>query len=292
MILIGEDLNVMSGRIARAIKERDAGPIREFVEAEARNGMDYLDLNVGPVKKSPEETMEWLVRTVQEFTDLPLCLDTTNPAAMEAGLKVCRKKALLNSASGTAESRGTMMPLAAKYSAGLVLSVINDAGLPSNADERAASIMDSMEFAAELGIPNEDIWIDPVLMPVGVDQRQILSYMEFIQMVPDLAPGAKTVCGLSNLSYGAPKDLRGLLNRTFLVMIQRYGQTGAIVSGFDNELIALDRGDMQGTVRLIHRAMDEEEVDMAPLSQNEREYVKTAQVLMGKTLFSNSWLEV
>jgi 5-methyltetrahydrofolate corrinoid/iron sulfur protein methyltransferase len=292
MILIGEDLNVMSGRISKAIKERDPGPIRECVDGETKNGMDYLDLNVGPVKKSPQETMEWLVRTVQEFTDLPLCLDTTNTAAMEAGLKVSGKKALINSASGTAESRETMMPLAAKYKAGLVLSVINDAGLPSDADERAASIMESMEFAAELGIPSEDIWIDPVLMPVGVDQRQVLSYMEFIQMVPDLAPGAKTVCGLSNLSYGAPKELRGLLNRTFLVMIGRYGQDGAIVSGFDRELIALARGEMQDMVDLIYRAMDEEDLDMASLSQKEREYVKTANVLMGRTLFSNSWLEV
>ena len=209
MILIGEDLNVMSGKISAAIKERDAGPIRECVEGEANNGVDYLDLNVGPVKKSPVETMQWLVNAVQDVTEVPLCLDTTNTEAMEAGLQLCSKKALINSASGTAESRETMMPLAAKYSAGLVLSVINDAGLPSDADERAASIMESMEYAAELGIPNEDIWIDPVLMPVGVDQRQVLSYMEFIQMVPDLAPGAKTVCGLSNLSYGVPGQLRG-----------------------------------------------------------------------------------
>ncbi|MBW1816618.1 MAG: dihydropteroate synthase [Deltaproteobacteria bacterium] len=292
MILIGEDLNVMSGKISKAIKEREAGPIRDCVQGEAENGMDYLDLNVGPVKKSPVETMQWLVDAVQEITDVPLCLDTTNTEAMEAGLKICKKKALINSASGTAESRETMMPLAAKYSAGLVLSVINDTGLPSDADERAASIMESMEFAAELGIPNEDIWIDPVLMPVGIDQRQVLSYMEFIQMVPDLAPGAKTVCGLSNLSYGAPKELRDLLNRTFLVMIGRYGQDGAIVSGFDKELIALDRREMQDMVDLIYRAMDEEDMDISSLSQKEQEYVKTTQVLMGKTLFSNSWLEV
>ena len=85
------------------------------------------------------------------------------------------------------------MPLSKKYSVGLVLSVINDAGLPSDADERAASILESLEYANELGIENEDIWIDPVLLPVGVDQRQVLSYMEFIQMIPDLAPGAKSV---------------------------------------------------------------------------------------------------
>jgi len=292
MILIGEDLNVMSKEISRAVKERDPEPIRRCVVEQTHNGMDYLDLNVGPVAKNPAETMEWLVKTVQEFTDLPLCLDTTNPVAMEAGLKMCKKKALVNSASGASESRETMLPLAPKYSAGVVLSVMNDAGLPSDADERASSILDSAAFANELGIPNEDIWIDPVLLPVGVDQRQVVAYLEFIQMIPDLAPGAKSICGLSNLSYGAPRELRGLLNRTFLVMIGRYGQDSAIVSGFDKELIRINRGETPEIVNLIYRAMDEDDIDISSLAQKELEYVKTTQVLMGKTLYSHSWLEV
>jgi len=292
MILIGEDLNVMSKQISQAIKERNPEPIRKYVVGQTQNGMDYLDLNVGPVTKEPVETMEWIVKTVQEFTDLPLCLDSTNPVAMEAGLKICNKKALINSASGTSESREKMLPLAPKYSSGLVLSVINDAGLPSDADERAASILESLEFANEQGVPNEDIWIDPVLLPVGVDQRQVTAYLEFIQMIPDLAPGAKSLCGLSNLSYGAPKELKGLLNRTFLVMIWRYAQNAAIVSGFDEELVRINKGEMPEIVNLIHRAMDEEDMDISSLPQKELEYVKTTQVLMGKSLYSHSWLEI
>jgi len=292
MILIGEDLNVMSKGISRAVKERNPEPIRRCVVEQTQNGMDYLDLNVGPVAKDPGESMEWLVKTVQEFTDLPLCLDTTNPVAMEAGLKTCKKKALVNSASGASESKETMLPLAPKYSAGVVLSVMNDAGLPSDADERASSILDSAAFANELGISNEDIWIDPVLLPVGVEQRQVVAYLEFIQMIPDLAPGAKSICGLSNLSYGAPKELRGLLNRTFLVMIGRYGQDAAIVSGFDKELIRINKGEAPEIVNLIYRAMDEDDIDISSLTQRELEYVKTTQVLMGKTLYSHSWLEV
>ena len=292
MILIGEDLNVMSKEISRAIKERDPEPIRSCVVGEAKNGMDYLDLNVGPLRKDPEATMEWLVENVQEFTDLPLCLDTTNPVAMEAGLKVCKQTALINSASGTGESMEKMLPLASKYSANVVLSVINDDGLPSDADERASSILESLEVANELGIPNENIWVDPVLLPIGVDQRQVSAFLEFIQMLPDLAPGAKSTCGLSNLSYGAPKELKGLLNRTFLMMIGRYGQYSAIVSAFDEELIRMNRGEMSEIVNLIYRAMDEEDLDISSLSPKELEYVKTTQVLMGKTLYSHSWLEV
>ncbi len=292
MILIGEDLNVMSKEISQAIKERNLEPIRECVVAQTQNDMDYLDLNVGPVRKDPVESMEWLVNSVQEFTNLPLCLDTTNPVAMEAGLKICRKKALINSASGASESMEKMLPLASKYSASVVLSVINDAGLPSDADERASSTLETAAYANELGIPNEDIWIDPVLLPVGVDQRQVSAYLEFIQMIPDLTPGARSICGLSNLSYGAPKELKGLLNRTFLVMIGRYGQHSAIVSGFDEELIRINKGEVPEIVNLIYRAMDEDDMDISSLPQKELEYVKTTQVLMGKTLYSHSWLEV
>jgi len=94
------------------------------------------------------------------------------------------------------------------------------------------------------------------------------------------------------LSYGVPKELRGLLNRTLLVMIDRYGQSSAIVSGFDEELSRLIRGDMPDIAKLIYRAMDEDDIDLSGFSRQQIEYVKTAQVLMGKTLFSSSWLEV
>jgi len=292
MILIGEELNVMSKTIGQGIKDRDAGPIRECIAEQVKNKMDYLDLNVGPVKKDPVGTMEWLVKTVQEITDIPLCLDTTNVAAMEAGLKICKKKPILNSASGSTDSRQTMMPLAAKYPCSLVLSVINDTGLPSDAEERAASIMDSVAYANEIGIASEDIWVDPVMMPVSVDQRQVAAYMEFVQMLPDIVPGAKSLCGLSNLSFGVPKELRGLLNRTFLVMLDRIGQHSAIVSGYDEELSKLMNGGLPGIVKLIHQIMDAEDIDVSSLSEKERQYVKTAEVLMGRSLFSSSWLEV
>jgi len=292
MILIGEDLNVMSKQISQAIKERNDEPIQTLVKEQTQNGMDYLDINVGPVRKDPEGAMDWIVNTVQACTELPLCLDTKNPVAMEAGLKACTKKALINSASGTTDSKATMLPLASKYSADVVLSVMNDAGLPSDADERAASIMESIDAANELGIPNENIWVDPVLLPIGVDQRQVTAFLEFIQMLQDLGPGVKSTCGLSNLCFGAPKALKSLLNRTFLVIVGRYGMHSSIVSGFDQELIRLVKGDMPETVELIYRAMDEEDIDLSSLNQSEQEYVKTAQVLMGKSLYSHSWLEV
>ena len=99
MKLIGENLNIVSKTYGPALKERQVWPIQELVKAQVRAGMDYIDINIGPARKDGDTFMEWVVRTVQEVTDLPLSLDTTNPIAMEAGLKAHKGKALLNSIS-------------------------------------------------------------------------------------------------------------------------------------------------------------------------------------------------
>ena len=103
MLIIGENLNVISKKIGQALKDRDPGPIREMAEEETKAGVDLIDLNLGPARKAGAELMEWVVKTVQEVTDTMLCLDTTNIEAMEAGLKVCKKKALINSISARPE---------------------------------------------------------------------------------------------------------------------------------------------------------------------------------------------
>ena len=100
MVIIGENIHVIAQAVSTAIKERDARVIQNLAKAQTETGADYIDLNVGPMKKDTEATMQWLVNAVQEVTDLPLSIDTMNPVAMEAGLKACRKRPLLNSASG------------------------------------------------------------------------------------------------------------------------------------------------------------------------------------------------
>jgi 5-methyltetrahydrofolate corrinoid/iron sulfur protein methyltransferase len=113
MKLIGENLNIVSKTYGPALKERNAGPLRELAIAQTKAGMDFIDINIGPARKEGDKFMEWVVKTVQEVTDLPLSLDTTNPLAMEAGLKAHRGKALLNSIS--LERMAEELPLAVKY---------------------------------------------------------------------------------------------------------------------------------------------------------------------------------
>lgn len=292
MILIGENIVIMEKVIAQAMKDRDSKTIQERALAQVEAGVDFLDLNIGPARKNGAEQMEWMVKTVQEASVLPLSLDTTNFVAMEAGLAACKQKALINSASGKQESIEKMLPLAAKYSAGVIVSVLNDDGIPSDAGARAESIMETIEVANELGIANEDIWVDPILIPACVDQQQVVEYLEFIKILDEIAPGVKSTVGLSNLSNGTPLSLRGILNRTYMIMIERYGQYSAIVDAFDKELISINRGEMPDIVALVYKVMDEEDVDLTALSPRDRDYAKTAQMLMGRVLYSHSWLEL
>jgi 5-methyltetrahydrofolate corrinoid/iron sulfur protein methyltransferase len=291
MVIIGESIHVISRIVSEAISERKPKPIRDLAIAQAQAGVDYIDLNLGPARRDPEGIMQWLVNVVQEVTDLHLSLDTVNPVAMEAGLKICKKRPLLNSASGRTDSREQMLPLARKYSCAVVISVITDKGMPPGVDARVESIMETVALANELGIPNEDIWVDPILLPVSANQAEVWEALEFIKILPDLLPGIKSTIGLSNISNGTPEALRGILNRTYMVMLGRYGQYSAIADGLDRELMSLNRGEMPNIVDLIYRTMDGVDIDLSSLSPMERDYVKTAKVLIGETLYSHAWLE-
>lgn len=294
MVIIGENIHVIANKVSNAINDRDPAPIQELARAQSEAGADYLDLNVGPMRKSAEENMQWLVNSVQEVTPVPLSIDTMNPVAMEAGLKTCKARPLLNSASGKSASKEEMLPLAKKYNSEVVISVINDKGMPPDVEMKMDSIMDTVAYAEGLGIATEDIWVDPILLPVstaGEGQGFARASLEFISMLGDVLPGAKSTVGLSNISNGVPTELRPLLNRTYLVMLQRNGLYSAIADPLDKDLMRLIRGELPDITELIHRVMDGEDVDLSSLSEKQVQYVKTAQVLVGQTLYSDAWLE-
>jgi len=294
MILIGENLNIISKTIGPALKGRDPRPIQEMAKQEAAAGVDYIDVNIGPARKGGDELAEWVVRTVHEVVDLPLSIDTTNLVAMEAGLRAHQRggRPVINSISLQPERLEAGLPLVTKYNAIMIGLLWGTEGMPRDANERAALTVDLVYHANEAGISNEDIWIDPIVSPVSVEINQVLACLEFMQMLSDIAPGCGSVVGLSNISNGTPTHLRPMLNRTYLIMLMRYGLQAAIVDAFDEELIKIARGQMPEIVELVHRVMDGEEPDLGQLSKKEVDYVKTAKVLLGKTLYSHSWLEL
>jgi 5-methyltetrahydrofolate corrinoid/iron sulfur protein methyltransferase len=300
MLLVGENLNVMVKRIGTAMKDRDPKPIQELAIAEAKAGVDFIDINLGPARKGGGELMEWIVTIVQEVVDTPLYLDTINAEAIEAGLKVYKNKKgkpVINSIMARPESMDVKFPLAQKYDAGLVALLWGPSGLPRDAEERGVLAAELIQKATEFGIQGEDIWMDPIVTPVTSPQAQVQvpGCIEFMKMFKDLqevCPGMKSTCGLSNISNGAPDHLRPILNQTYMMMLERYGMASAIVDAFDEGLRNFARCGREDIRKLVYRVMDGEEISLTSLKKEEADYVKTTKVLIGKTLYSDSWLEL
>jgi len=292
MILIGENLNIMSKTLGPALKERQAIPVQQMAKTQDAVDVDYIDLNIGPARKSGEEFMAWTVETVQAVTAKPLSLDSTNLVAVEAGLKVCKSKALINSISLQPDRLEVGLPLVNKYNADMIGLLWGVEGMPRDANERCMLAVDLVYKANSVGISNEKIWIDPIATPVSGEINQLKACFEFMSMLADIAPGCKSVVGLSNVSNGTPSDLRPYLNRTFLVMLAKYGLYGAIVDAFDQELIDIARGRRPEITQLIHNLMEGNSPDPRSLSPETLKYFKTVRVLTGESLYSHSWLDI
>lgn len=292
MICIAESINIMSQTLGPAMRERDPIPIQEMAKAETEAGADYLDINIGPARKGGDELMTWVVNAVQEVSDLPLSLDTTNLVAMEAGLKACKGKALINSISLQPNRLEKGLPMVQQYDADMIGLLWGVEGMPRDANERCMLAVDIVYRANEMGIPNEKIWIDPIASPISVEINQVKSCVEFMSMLQDIAPGCKSTVGLSNISNGTPTALRPYLNRTYLIMLMKYGLYSAIVDVFDEELVKIANSEMPEIVDLVYRMMDGEKPDPDSLNQKELEYMKTVRVLTGESLYSHSWLEI
>lgn len=298
MLLIGESLNVISTKIGRAFKERDPKPIQEEALFQKEKRMDYIDINLGPAKKDGHELMPWVVEVVQDVVpDVPLALDTSNIDAIEAALKVIKQVPdgtphIVNSIMCRPERYERMVPMTAEYNADFVALMWGPDGLPRDENERAALCVELLYFANEAGIPNEKIWVDGIVTPVNIQQPQAISLMEFQKMLPDMAPGALSTCGLSNISNGPPDHLRPILNQTYTVMLMKCGMYSIISDPRDELLTQICKGERQDIVDLIYGMMDGVEPDRASLSKEMLDFAKTVDVILGKTLFSDSWLEV
>jgi len=184
-------------------------------------------------------------------------------------------------------------PLVQKYGADFIGLLWGREGMPRDADERAMIAVELMTTANAMGIANESIWFDPIVTPVvNIESNQAKPCLEFMSSLGDVVPGCKSVIGLSNVSNGAPNELRYWLNRTFMIMLMRYGLYSAIVDAFDKDLMKIARGERPDIVELVHKMMDGEKPDISSLPKEMANYAKTTRVLMGESLYSHSWLEV
>ncbi|MDI6890937.1 MAG: dihydropteroate synthase [Thermodesulfovibrionales bacterium] len=260
MLIIGEKLSIMAKRVREAMMNKDRGPIQDIATAQWKAGADMIDANIGPAEEGGESLMEWVVTTIQEVVPLPISLDTTNYRAIEAGLKVHNKewgRPLINSTSNDPE-RFPILELAAKYNAQIIGLTVGKGGLPADAEERAAIAAEIMARAMEYGVPLEDLYLDPLVLQIATSQDHALKVIKAIRIFQELNdPPMKTVVGLSNVSNGCPKQLRPILNSHFLSLLMYEGLTAAIADPHE----------------------------IAPT-------VKTINVILGKTLYAHSYLEM
>ena len=291
---IAESINIMGKRSGTAMKERNPAPVQEMAKEESGAGASYLDLNIGPARKDGIELMPWVVQTVEAASSVPLCLDTTNTDAMAAGFKVVknREAAIMNSISAQPERMQKLIPVAAEAGCNVIALLWGPEGMPRDSNERAAMAVDLMMALAEAVIPNEKMLFDPIGTPITLGADQLASGLEFMSMLQDIAPGAGSTVGLSNVSNGVADHLRKYLDRTYLIMLMKYGITTAIVNSYDAELMAICKGERPELVSLVHGMMDGNDPGPAGLAGSALEHYKTYKVLSGQTIFSESWLEL
>lgn len=241
ILIVGELINATRSAVKEAILNQNKEFIQDLARRQAEAGADYIDVNVatGNADQEPAD-MEWAVEAVQEMTDRPLAIDSTNPEAMEVGLQKHKNgKPLLNSVSAEPGRLEPFLNLAQKYGTFLVALPIKDSGIPSRAEERIEVCKLIAQEAAQRGIKAEDIYFDPLVLPLGVDTKNPPTTLETISQVKSEIPGANTLVGLSNVSYGLPQ--RKLLNQIFLALCIQVGLDAALLDPTDKRTMAVLR---------------------------------------------------
>jgi 5-methyltetrahydrofolate corrinoid/iron sulfur protein methyltransferase len=309
MLIIGENIQIISTLVKNAVNNRDAKPLQDLARKQVEMGAGMIDLNIGRRKKDGTEVMPWMVDIMHEAVPgIGLSLDTTNAAAVEAGLKRCKElgiEAMINSTSADPERLEAMMPLAVKYDC-KIIALTMGANIPASADGRVELAMNVIvPNAMELGIPMEHLYLDPLALTVNGMQDHAMETMNAVRMFKMmLDPSPMTVIGLSNVSNTTPHEGRSLINRTFLTMLMATGLDSAIADPLDekqNEMIRIieQRDDSTSVGKLLltlydkTAAMESLEPDDVDMDDPDQVAIfKTVRILENKTIYAYSYLEV
>ncbi len=239
MLFIGERINTGFKEIKQAVLDKDPKPIQERARKQTEAGASFLDVNLGAISNKPAD-MCWMIESAQSVVDTPICIDSNKPNILAEAVKACKGKVLINSTTAVDEKLNSLMPLAAEHKAAIIGVVMDETGTPKDANKRVENAGKIMAKAMELGIPPEDIFLDPIVMPLKFMQEQaqeILSATAQFKLFSD--PPPHITCGLSNISNGTKH--KKLLNRTFLVMAIANGMDSAICDVMDRKLVVAAR---------------------------------------------------
>ncbi len=238
MIIIGELINGTREPVREAILARDEAVLMDLAVRQAEAGADFIDCNVGMVGSEEIEQMAWLVKVATESVDVPVCIDTANPEAMEAGLEAYEGggRPICNSVTLERERLERFLPVVSGRDVQVVALVMGDEGVPKGVQGRVEGARRLVDRLTTAGIAADNIYIDPVVTPLSVEPEGGRIVTEALQQITDELPDCHTVCGVSNVSYGLPR--RALLNRVFLAQAIRSGLDTAIVDPIDPGIMA------------------------------------------------------
>lgn len=240
MEVIGEKINTTIKSVRRAVEERDEAFIQDLARKQAAAGAHYLDVNSGMALHPEEEAadFDWLVPVLQKAVDLPLCIDSGRRQPLEAALKLHRGRAMINSVNGDQPTMEMIFPLVKEHRCKIIaLTSSKEKGIPSSSAERIKIAEEIVKESQIYGIPPEDIYFDPLVLPISTADNNAVLFLETLKEIKRTFKAVKTISGLSNISFGLPK--RRLINRIFLSLALAAGMDAAILDPTDNKIMAM-----------------------------------------------------
>ena len=303
MILIGENIHVISKKVREALENRDEIFVKNLLNLQKK--MDYVDLNVGPARGDLTGVLAWLSSIIEQDFSLKISLDTTNFFEMKNAIINLKKSdnIFLNSVGLDFEKIELMTNLALENNSNLIaLTMSKESGIPKTSDGRLEIAFQIYEKCLDMGLNSEKIFFDPLVLPIKVDQSQALESLNTLKMIKEsFDPPVSTVVGLSNISNGMPSHLRSLVNKVYGVMAFGAGLDAVIMDATDTELIRV--------FRMLENQAPEKEIDSLYLRISEmianfgeledieydasdieqEQVIKTCEVILNKKIYSDSF---
>ncbi len=236
MIIVGEKINTSRKSIEEATEKRDSSFITSVARQQAEAGAHFIDVNAGTFVDREAEYLCWLVETVQQEVDLPLCLDSPDPKALAEAIKRHKGEPMINSISLEVDRFKALLPIVTSQPCHIVALCMAETSMPTTVEQRVEVGSELIKRLNGEGVPLEKIYIDPLIQPVSVDTNMGIAALEAIRQIMQGFPGVNTICGLSNISFGLPE--RRLINRNFLALAMSYGLSAAIMDPTDKLLMS------------------------------------------------------
>ena len=236
MIIIGERLNSTRRPVLEAMQRRYGDFLTMEAVRQKNAGADYIDLNAAALMEGEVPTLTWAIPLLQKAVSLPLAIDSPNPEAIEAGLKVHKGRAILNSLTAEKDRIARLLPLVGEYKPRVIALCLDESGLPKDPDAALDIARKMVELLVRRGVSPEDIFIDPLVRPIAADHGAAQLFLDSLESIKEALPEVKTIAGLSNVSFGLPH--RGLMNRTLLTLAMGRGLDAAICDPSDKDFQA------------------------------------------------------